>query len=106
MQDIQKIRKFYRDKAFFILGIIIISVLAYTLLMMFQMQSDAVAKQEKSNSRFFSSTTSYLNSNAKEISNLIADYHLNNNIMLDNLVEAFSDSNYIRLKDLSVFFIL
>ena len=102
MQDIQKIRKFYRDKAFFILGIIIISVLAYTLLMMFQMQSDAVAKQEKSNSRFFSSTTSYLNSNAKEISNLIADYHLNNNIMLDNLVEAFSDSNYIRLKYLSV----
>ncbi len=102
MHDIQDIERFYRKKAFLIFGIIIVSMLAYILLLLLQMQSEAVEKQERSNRRFFSSVTSYLNSNAKEITNLIEDYHINNNIMLDNLVEAFSDFNYRRLRALSV----
>jgi hypothetical protein len=102
MHDTQSIRKFYRNKAFLIFGIIVASVVAYIMLLLVQMQSEAIAKQEKSNSRFFTSTMSYLNSNAKEISNLTADYHLNNNIMNENLVAAFSDSNYTRLRFLSV----
>ena len=102
MHEIPEIRKFYRIKAFVILGIILLSGLAYTLLLMSQMQTEAVAKQEQSNRRFFSSTLSYLNSNAREISNLIADYHINNNIMLDNLVEAFSGNNYLSLMELPV----
>ncbi|WP_034443608.1 mechanosensitive ion channel family protein [Butyrivibrio sp. AE2032] len=102
MHDIQDIKRFYRKKAFLIFGIIIVSMLAYILLLLLQMQSEAVEKQERSNRRFFSSASSYLNSNAKEITNLIEDYHINNNIMLDNLVEAFSDFNYRRLRALSV----
>jgi hypothetical protein len=102
MHEIPEIKKFYLIKAFVILGIIVVSVLSYTVLLMSQMQSEAVAKQEQSNRRFFSSTMSYLDSNAKEISNLIADYHINNNIMLDNLVEAFSDNNYLDLMELPV----
>ena len=102
MHEISEIKKFYRIKAFVILGIIVVSVLSYTLLLMSQMQSEAVAKQEQSNRRFFSSTISYLNSNTREISNLIADYHVNNNIMLDNLVEAFSGNNYLDLMGLPV----
>lgn len=102
MQDIQKVKKFYRYKAYFILAIILISILSYTLLLLSQMQTDAVAKQEQSNRRFFSSTMSYLDSNTREIANLTLDYHLNNNIMLDNLVKAFSDSNYTKLKELTV----
>ena len=95
-------RKLIKWKGVFITGIAIVSVLAYLIILVRLLRTEAVQKQDKNNLRFFSSTLTNLNSNESEISSLIENYHANNTMMLNDLVVGYSGYNYVELRSLPI----
>ena len=99
---LDKLRKKYRLKALIIFLVALVSVVIYTVLLMADLRTSVKENQDQNNIRFFSSTFANLNRNVREIENLRASYNENNEIMLDDLVTAYSNNNYRELRALPV----
>lgn len=73
-------------------------IVLFFVMLEFILREEARRDQDANNNRFFLSTISNLNSNTKEYSKFVDNYHENNGIMINNLAKAFSNSNYRKLE--------
>lgn len=86
--------RIYHRRAMLMLTIIGVGIISFFILLEFVLRTEVRRDQDANINRFFSSTITNLNSNAKEIDSLTENFHENNLIMLGNLVKAYSSDNY------------
>ncbi|MBO4374119.1 MAG: mechanosensitive ion channel family protein [Lachnospiraceae bacterium] len=105
MENKEKIDKrhiAYRKRTVMVLSISAAVIVIFFLLMQLILDIEARKDQELDNERFFSSVISNLSKNENEIDTISEGFDENNEILLDNLVEAYSDNNYRKMKSIPV----
>ena len=87
----------YRSyRAMLMFAIIGIGIAAFFALLEYVLRAEVRQNQDADNNRFFSATINNLESNAREIEDLTANFHENNGIMLGDLAKAYANESYRR----------
>ncbi len=91
----------YFKRAVVILLTVTVGFVIFLFLMNRHLITTSQTLQIQKNERFFATTISNLNNNDREIDSLIAKFNSNNSIMLDDLVMAYSNDSYRKLRSMS-----
>ena len=91
----------YHRRAMLMFIIIGVGIALFFVMLEFILREEARRDQDANNNRFFLSTISNLNSNTREFSKFVDNYHENNDIMINNLAKAFANDSFRRLESMS-----
>ncbi|HCM92049.1 MAG TPA: hypothetical protein DIS78_05765 [Lachnospiraceae bacterium] len=91
-----RVYRSYHRRAMLMFAIIGIGIAAFFALLEYVLRAEVRQNQDADNNRFFSATIKNLESNAREIEDLTANFHENNGIMLGDLAKAYANESYRR----------
>ena len=91
-----RVYRSYHRRAMLMFAIIGIGIAAFFALLEYVLRAEVRQNQDADNNRFFSATINNLESNAREIEDLTANFHENNGIMLGDLAKAYANESYRR----------